>query len=228
VENMDKKKLIQDMYINHVNEYSKSEEQWFGPLSSFKLRHDPKYIIFMLSRYKAASKFLRGKNNILEIGCGDGIGIPILLQEVDKVHGIDLENIFIEDNKKRNMFPDRVKFSQHNITESPLDKKYDGAVSFDVLSSITKDKERPFFKNIADSIDKDGIFIIGTQNKLSTQYSNSLSIQDQENFKEYHELDHICRNYFNNVIILSMNDEVIHIGRETMTQYFIAICITPK
>jgi len=224
---VEKDNLIQDMYTNHVKEYSYESEQWFGPLTSFKLRHDPKYLVFMLSRYKAASKFLLGKKNILEVGCGDGVGVSILLQESDSVHAVDLEKVFIEDNIKRNLFGDSVKFSQHDMIKKPLNEKYDGVVSFDVLSSIPKDKEDDFFSNIANSMDENGIFVIGTQNVLSTPYSSNESMKGQDNFKDYDSLMDVCKRHFKNVIILSMNDEVIHTGRETMTQYFVAICVSP-
>ena len=55
----------------------------------------------MLSRYKFVAKMLEGKDSVLEVGCGDGFGIPIVAQSVNTLYAIDWEERFIKDNAGR-------------------------------------------------------------------------------------------------------------------------------
>ena len=68
-----------------------------GPYTSHIWRSDPKHLSFLLARYKFCAKMLQGKKNILEIGCGDSIGTPIVLQIANSLHAIDFEAIVIKD-----------------------------------------------------------------------------------------------------------------------------------
>ena len=55
--------------------------------------------------------------------------------------------------------------------------------------------------------------MLGTQNKLTTKYSLKSNLYNQPNFKTYDQLKTTMEKYFENVIILSMNDETIHTGK---------------
>ena len=62
-----------------------------GPLTSYSLMHDPKHLSFVLARYKFCAKMLEGKETVVEVGSGDGFGIPIVAQAVKNLHCIDWE-----------------------------------------------------------------------------------------------------------------------------------------
>ena len=218
----------QNIYGPQALEYQNETGFVLGPLASFKMRHDPRYLLFMLARYKTAAKYLRGKKNVLEIGCGDGFALPLLRQEAESVTAIDIEPDFIDDNQKRFADLNGITFRLHNILENPMDNKFDAAVSFDVYSSIPLERADDFFTNIRSSINNDGLFVLGVQNKMATAHSLPQNILDQPNFPTYEELQLKFETYFSNSFILSMNDETVHTGRETMAQYFIAIGIGPK
>jgi len=199
----------------------------FGPLSTFSQFNDPQYILFQISRYKHASKILHGKKTCIEIGVGDGVGVPILCQHFKKVLATDIDNRFFKYfySKKsfKNLFFEKVDFVK-KFTQV----EYDSAVCFDVISSIKKKYEKKFFENIKKSLKKNSIFVLGTQNKLTTKYSHKSNLYDQPNFKTYDQLKTTMEKYFENVIILSMNDETIHTGKRENSQYFLAIGICPK
>ena len=72
-----------------------------GPWTSYSLLNDPKHMCFVLSRYKFCAKIMEGKHSILEIGCGDGFGIPIVAQSARYVLGIDVDDRLIEGNRER-------------------------------------------------------------------------------------------------------------------------------
>ena len=51
-------------------------------MNSAVWHEDPKRLVFTLSRYKFVAMMLAGKNNVTEVGCGDGFGARIVRQEV--------------------------------------------------------------------------------------------------------------------------------------------------
>ena len=75
-----------DFYESQYNAldilYEKYGSAKMGYMSSFTWNNDPKRLLFMLSRYKFVSKMFDGFDNVLEVGCGDGIGAHLVLQEV--------------------------------------------------------------------------------------------------------------------------------------------------
>ena len=59
---------------------------------SYNICNDPKRFAFVLARYRFAAQMIRNKNRILELGCSEGIGVPILLKENGQYLGIDNDN----------------------------------------------------------------------------------------------------------------------------------------
>ena len=87
---MKNKKVYEPQVQLQINDYCKKGGVVLGPYTSHIWRDDPKHLLFLLARYKFCSKLLAGKNNVLEVGCGDSFGTAIVLQTVKKVHGIDI------------------------------------------------------------------------------------------------------------------------------------------
>ena len=71
--------------------------------------------------------------------------------------------------------------------------EYDSVVCFDVISSIKKNMKK-IFENIKKSLKKNSIFVLGTQNKLTTKYSHKSNLYDQPNFKTYDQLKQLWKN----------------------------------
>ena len=216
------------LYSNAFKDYQNNGKFKLGPLSSNKLREDQQYVMFQMSRYKHAARILENKKNVLDIGSGDGIGIPILCQYFEKVTSTDIdENMLFH---ARNNLADSLscEFILNNFYEKSLQEKYDAAFCFDVLSLIDPSFEQNWITNICKSLKGDGILILGTQNKNSIKYGNPRNHLDQPNFKTYEELNLLFSSYFTNTLIFSMNDETIHTGKRNTAQYFIALGIAPK
>jgi 2-polyprenyl-3-methyl-5-hydroxy-6-metoxy-1,4-benzoquinol methylase len=206
--------------------YSKSPEK-LGPYTTHIWRHDPRHLGFLLARYKFCAKMLDGKHKVLDIGCGDGFGIPVILQTVSHVHGIDWEPLLMEDNQSR-LGHLSCSFACLDITESIADDGYDGAYSLDVIEHIPANKEKKYFENIRDSLTKDGIFIVGTPNVTANEYASESSKKGHINLKSHSELSALLRQHFHNVLMFSMNDEVVHTGYGPMAHYLIGIGIGPR
>lgn len=197
----------------------------FGLMSSQVWQDDPKRLCFLLSRYKFVAKILSGKKNVLEIGCADGFGSRVVLQEVSRLTAVDFDPVFIKNAKKISDKKWPVKFSVHNILNGPVisSSKFDACFCCDVLEHISKKHESTFFKNLTDSISKDAVAVIGTPSLESQIYASPPSKEGHVNCKSGKDLRSLMKKYFNNVIIFSMNDEVVHTGFFGMAHYLFAI-----
>ena len=220
--------LRQEFYQPFFDEYKELGPVKLGPYSSYDWRHDPRHILFTLARYKFCAKMLAGKGDILEVGCGDAIGVPILLQEVEYIYGVDFEAPTIDSNILLNEYPNRLDFEVLDITERPLERKFDAGLSLDVLEHIPKDKEENYMSNICLSLEPNAIFIFGTPNITSKEYASLQSAQGHVNLKSHTSLKALLDNYFQNVLLFSMSDEVVHTGFYPMAQYLFGVGIGVK
>ena len=201
-----------------------------GPTASYLWRNDPRHLSFLLARYKFCSKLLAGKRNVLEIGCGEGFGLRIVLQTVERIHGIDFDPLFIEliekQYSKENL---KCSFSIVDITkETPNKGPYDGAYALDFIEHIHPDMEHEAMVNICKVLSKHAICMIGTPNINAHMYASQESLTGHINLKSAETLKELMERYFHNVFIFSMNDEVVHTGYYPMANYLIGVGVEPK
>lgn len=187
---------------------------------------DPKRLLFVLSRYKFVAKMLSGCDRVLEVGCGDGFPIRIVLQEVKSVHGVDIDPIFIRDIEERYDESWPFTFEVHDMLRGPVQgPPFDAAYCLDVLEHIPKNSEQVFLNNLCRSVDVDAPVIIGMPSAESQQYASQLSRMGHINCKSGVELKAAMSQFFKNVFVFSMNDEVVHTGYHSMAHYLFALCV---
>lgn len=227
---MNKRKTKELQNQAQIEMYQKKGPAQLGPWTSHMWRSDPKHLLFVLARYKFCSKMLVGKKDVLEIGCGDAFGIPVILESVESVHAIDFEPLVIEDATSRLKIEGvrGCKFSVLDITKQPLGKKFDAAYSLDVIEHIPSELEDHFMANICHSLQSHGICIIGTPNIDAKKYSSEYSAAGHVNLKSEENLRDILSCYFHNVFIFSMNDEIVHTGFYHMAHYLFGVGISVK
>lgn len=195
-----------------------------GPYASHSWRSDPRRLTFLLARYKFCSKILAGKSNVLEIGCSDGYGMRLLLQTVDFVHGVDFDPLFINWGTKHAQDEAlNCKFSVVDITEQAPSGIYEAAYSLDLIEHIEPEKEHLYWENICKVLEPHGVFIVGTPNITASPYASEWSQEGHINLKSADSLKTAMQQYFHNVFIFSMNDEVVHTGFYPMAHYLLAI-----
>lgn len=194
-----------------------------GPYASHIWKSDPRHLGFLLARYKFCAKMLSGKGDVLEVGCGDAFGTPIVAQEVNSVHGIDWEPLLLRNNAERSKYFKNCYFSKLDITKKDAGKEYDAVFCLDVIEHIPLKLEKSFMDNICRSTKSRGVCILGTPNIAAVKYASAGSRQGHVNIKDHKSLRKLLERYFENVFLFSMNDEVVHTGYYPMAHYLIGM-----
>jgi len=196
----------------------------FGLMTNAAWHEDPRRILFLLARYKFVAKMLHGKKNVLEVGCGDALGTRMILQEAERMCAVDFDPVFVKDVNDRMSARWKFDCKVHDILLGPIPGRYDAAFSLDVLEHIPKLREQTFISNIASSLTDQGVLIIGTPSLESQQYASPASKEGHVNCKDGPGLRRCLLEYFENVFLFSMNDEVVHTGYSAMAHYLFAVC----
>ena len=199
-----------------------------GLMSNQVWNDDPKRLAFLLSRYKFVAKMLSGVGRVLEVGCADAFGTRLVQQEVDGVTAVDFDPVFVKDVQER-MDPHwEIDVRVHDMLDGPVEGRFDGAFSLDVLEHIPQNSEMRFLSNIVESLDESGILIIGMPSIQSQSYAAPPSKEGHVNCKDHRELKGLMSRFFHNVFVFSMNDEVVHTGFYAMAHYLFALCCSKK
>lgn len=200
-----------------------------GPTASHIFRTDPRRLGILLARYKFCAKMLTGKKHVLEAGCGDSFGTNVVLQEVDAVHGIDFDPVFIDwcrDQAKREEL--NATYEVVDLTVDRPTGEFDGAYSLDVIEHIERAREDQFMENLCAAMQPHGVVIVGTPNVTAAPYASEWSQRGHINLKDHAELRALMSLYFENVFLFSMNDEVVHTGFSPMAHYLFAMGVGVK
>ena len=226
---IEKKQSKEPQYQVQIETLAKLGPVQMGPTASHSWRSDPRRLLFFLSRYKFCAKMLAGKKNALEVGCGDGFGMRLVLQTVPHVHGIDFDPIFVEwaaeHARKEGLSCD---FSLLDITRKLPPGIYDSAYSLDLIEHIEPSQEHLFWSNIYGVLEADAVFIVGTPNKSSSAYASLWSQKGHINLQTHDQLYSSMVRYFKNVIMFSMNDEIVHTGFYPMAHYLLCMGVGVK
>ena len=200
----------------------------FGLMSNQVWHDDPRRMAFLLARYKFVSKMFSGLQRALEVGCADAFGTRLVQQEVGRLTAVDFDPLFVEDANRR-MDPDwPFECRVHDMLEGPVPGPFDGVYSLDVLEHIRPEDERRFLENIARSHVEHGSLIVGMPSLESQAYASPASKAGHVNCKTAAALKALLREFYHNVFIFSMNDEVVHTGFYPMANYLFGLCCGKK
>ncbi len=199
-----------------------------GLMTSWAYLDDPKRLAFTFARYKFVGKMLAGCEHVLEAGCGDAFVSRVVRQSVKHLTAVDFDQRFIDDANSRLSKRWPITCFQHDLLEGPVPGSFDGIYSLDVLEHIPQSKERRFLDNLVAPLTPNGVLIIGMPSLQSQTYASVQSKAGHVNCKDQDEFGVLMREYFHNVFLFSMNDEVVHTGYAPMSHYNLALCCAKK
>ncbi|MFH1593945.1 MAG: class I SAM-dependent methyltransferase [Candidatus Omnitrophota bacterium] len=188
---------------------------------SYNLKNDPKRLAFVLSRYKFAAKVGSKDRSILELGCSEGMGVPILTEFAKSYRGVDSDVSAIE-VATQNWSNDRISFMKDDFL-GRVYGQFDTVVSLDVVEHIALSSEQRFFDTIYSNLKEDGIGIVGTPNIRARAYASPASKEGHLNMFDSSRLKTSMQGIFRNVFLFGINDEVVHTGYTEMAHYLVCI-----
>ncbi|RKZ85904.1 MAG: class I SAM-dependent methyltransferase [Candidatus Parabeggiatoa sp. nov. 1] len=206
---------------NNVKPLLKDELIELGSVWSYNLWNDPKRLAFVLARYKFAAEMGCKQRIILELGCSEGIGSPILGEFAKQYTGIDMDKEAIVSAKKLFGNPE-INFIEDNFLGNRYGT-FETVISLDVIEHIQPDHESLFFDTIIKNLGSDGIGIVGTPNLTSVPYASPGSQVGHVNMFSAERLKSTMGHYFHNVFIFGINDEIVHTGFAAMAHYLICV-----
>ncbi len=225
---MVKKKLTQQEAYQLGTDYQFIDSVKLGPWTSYSLLHDPKHMGFVLARYKFCAKMLEGMDLVLEVGCGDGFGTPVIAQAVKKVIAIEPDLRHIKGNRERLKKISNVEFRAMSICDQVPPEKFDASFSIDVIEHLDKPLNKLFLENQCASLKEDGVCIVGTPNITANKYASERSRVQHINLQSQASLKKMMSKYFKRVFMFGMNDEVLHTGYSPMCHYIFAMGVGVK
>jgi len=151
-----------------------------------------------LVAYQAAIENVSGK--LLEVGSGEGYGIPILIDYCKEYTAVDKHEPTVKGD-----FGDKFLFEKMNIP--PLlfeDESFDSLVSFQVIEHIEDDEA--FVKELARVTKKGGKAVITTPNRLMSLTRNPWHVREYT----WQQLKTLLEKHFKEVALLGVygNDEI--------------------
>ena len=221
---METSKDIWDKALSYIT--NDVEEIVLPQFESDEVIGDFKHFMISLSRYKFAGKMLEGKRSCLEIGCNTGFKTMLLSQFVDRVVGIDYEESAIQCANERFSNSKRTYLCADALNMKPLDEKVDAVVALDVIEHINKKDEKKFINSIIMNLTEKnggGVCLIGTPNITAAEYQSEESRLSHINLYSHDRLRLLLSDYFYNVFMFGMNDEVVHTGFPSMAHYLFGI-----
>ena len=171
---------------------------------------------------------LNRMDTIMEVGIGDGFGVPLVASAVGRLICTDIHMEMLEKTKDRNAFLQNVSFEYFNFIEAPYPSQVDGIYLVDVIEHIYQEEESQFMSHLTRSLTPNGVMIIGTPNETAKQYASEGSQRAHVNLKNHTTLLELGYIYFNNVFLFGMNDDVVHTGYPDMCHYLWILCVGPK
>ncbi len=218
------KKTREPQYQLILDKVAEQGVENLGLMTNQAWDDDPKRLAFTLARYKFVAKMLSGRRHVLEVGCADAFATRIVRQEVSELTAVDFDPVFIEDVNKRMRRNWRFNCFVHDMLEKPVPGSFDGIYALDVLEHIQPGDEEKFLNNFTASLAPHGVAIIGMPSLESQTYASEVSKAGHVNCKTMPDLKRTMKDYFANVFMFSMNDEVVHTGYHRMAHYLIALC----
>ena len=217
-----------DAYEAAMGSRIENESIALGPWASDDLRNDPRHLAFVLARYKFCAKMLAGKRRVLEVGCGDAFGLPLVAQSVGHVHAVDWDQRQLDGNAERLRHLSNVSYGLHDFNEGPLQATFDAIYWVDVIEHIEPDREAAFLDNLMASLEPGGVMVTGTPNVTAAEYASPASKIHHINLKGSEELRESMLERFENVFMFGMNDEVLHTGYGPMSHYVWSVAAGPR
>ncbi len=193
-----------------------------GEEYGYYVKNDLMRLLIRLSRYKFVYRMISEKDDVLEIGCGSGLGAMFLAQKCKYITGIDLRSDEIKEANSINR-RENVTFLKKDFYKMKSNKKYDVLIALDVIEHMNEEDGKMFLQHTKKYLKKDGMIVLGTPSIYSYPLQGEISKADHIKCYDLKELESLMQNNFGRILSFSMNDEVVHTGHHKMAWYYFVL-----
>lgn len=178
---------------------------------------------FTIARYKFACKWLRERDRVMEVGCGEGFGCNFFSRHVAQATGLDIDEKLVARCRERYV-RENLRFVIDDIVHPhrPPGADYDAVVSFEMIEHVSQADGRLMLANVSKHLRDRGLAILSTPR---ARPDRSVSRQAHHVFEyDYETLVQTLGDYFERVMIFCQNDEYIYAGHPSTAWNFVAVC----
>lgn len=209
-----------------------AERVTLGPVASHSWLHQPDHLAMQLSRYRAASALIGSATDIVELGCGEGLGSRILIQGRATYYGLD-DDVDALGVAAELYGADDIQFRRADILDfggiTLTASSWDAVVSLDVIEHIPAEREDDFMRTVTSLLYQDlGIAVIGTPSKHAEHLASPQSRAGHINLYTPDRLRTLMGRYFHTVQMLYSQDTGLHLGHPEMAHYIFGVGHGPR
>lgn len=199
-----------------------------GPQMTQQFQDAPDHLAMVLARYRAAKALIGNARNVVEVGCGEGIGAGILAKKAVYL-GVDLDTDALSVAREINPPRDGLRYNPV-LPEAPYDyspnSAWDSVVALDVIEHIPPEDEHRFIQALKMTIHPmRGLCVIGTPNKSFEHLASPQSRAGHVNLYTHERLYELMRMKFQVVQSFGMQDTALHIGHPDARHYLLMVGI---
>jgi 2-polyprenyl-3-methyl-5-hydroxy-6-metoxy-1,4-benzoquinol methylase len=201
-----------------------------GPQASQQWLHAPEHLAMVLSRYRAAAALIGDAADVVELGCGEGIGVGILAKGRASYYGVDNDDDALA-LAHASYVSDRVHFRWGNILSHVTLSRgsWDAVVALDVLEHLPAEREDDVVQLATALLVPDtGILVLGTPNARFDDLASPQSQAGHVNTYTHDRLYALMSRYFYVVQSFGLQDTSLHLGHPDARHYLLMAGIGPR
>jgi 2-polyprenyl-3-methyl-5-hydroxy-6-metoxy-1,4-benzoquinol methylase len=198
-----------------------------GPWLSWELQEQPEHLAFVLARYRAAAALIGNAQEVLEVGCGEGIGAGILAKGRDSYIGVDSDRQAVITAVETHLDDKPIIFGCQDVLRDVLPLT-DAIVMLDVVEHIEADDEDRLMAALRRALRRHGVLAVGTPSANAAQYASPVAAAGHVNNFSPDRLRELMEQHFRLVQMLFMQDTSVHFGHPGMAHYLLAVGIGPR
>jgi 2-polyprenyl-3-methyl-5-hydroxy-6-metoxy-1,4-benzoquinol methylase len=199
-----------------------------GPTASQQYLDAPEHLCMVLARYRAAAALIGDAKNVLELGCGEGIGAGILSRGRGWYTGLDSDEAAIKVAVDHQTCAHSYFDTEDILALNPREIPYDAVVSLDVIEHVFRSDESTFMQAATMLMEPHGVCVVGTPSKHAEHLASPQSRAGHVNLYTPDRLRALMAEHFHVVLMMYMQDTAIHFGHPQMAHYLLAVGIGPR